>query len=114
MLMLAQRVRTAVATRCDHRRPCMDVILPDVDASLTVQGDSAGRRTLRPRVVGGRRVALTSRTFPAFGSTRRKHDFSIARRRRGYLAGWDGRKIAYEVASRPADAMTPDRHFGSM
>ena len=39
--LLAQRVRTAVAARRGRMRPCLRLILPDAEASLTVRGDPA-------------------------------------------------------------------------
>ncbi len=48
-----QRVRTAVAARRDSCQPCMALILPHAQSSLTVRGDSAGRRTLRLRALLG-------------------------------------------------------------
>ncbi len=39
--LLTQRVRTAVAARCDRSQPCMYSILPNDQSPLTVQGDPA-------------------------------------------------------------------------
>ena len=68
-MSIAQRVRTAVAARCDARQPCMSFSLPNAGSLPNGQGDSAWMpNSAAVRCCAASRLACTRATEPSFSN----------------------------------------------